>query len=124
MGVKYCGELKLTNNRRNDPRIDAHPPCCRVDSYSVGREPARQLTLSGGNDDLRSAPPSQLTSEKPDLPLTPTPLPSGSNVNDRRVHAPGKTSAGSAPRSCVMPLSRTTSASRLRSSDRLNGLCK
>jgi hypothetical protein len=99
VGMEHHGGLKLTNNDREDPRIESSLPSCRVDPNPVGREPACQLALGGGNYDLSHSPFAQLTSEKPDLPLTPTPLPSGSNVNDRWFHAPGSTSAGSAPRS-------------------------
>lgn len=88
-------------------------------------EAAGELCPRTGDDHLLHSNAMEGASQQPHLPLPATPLPPGGDVDDRRVHDLGTTSAGQLPLSRTVasgPVSRTTSASRVRSSARLNGL--
>ena len=128
VGVKDCSSVaELAEYGGEDARIEASSPPDRPHSHTSRAEAARQFGISPGDDDLIDATPGKLSGQEPDLPLSATPLPAGGDVNDGRIHVLGNTSAdkGSPSRTAAWgPLSRTTSASRARSSARLKGLCR
>ena len=108
-----------------DARVEAGSPPDRPHPHTGRSEAAGQLGISPGYDDLIDSTPGKLAGEQPDLPLSATPLPAGGDVDDGGIHVLGSTSAGKGSLSRTAawgPLSRTTSASRVRSSARLKGL--
>ena len=114
-------------NTGKNTRIEAGSPPNRPDLNSLSIQPAGQLGISTGDDDLMNAQRGEFPGQEPDLPLSATPLPTGSDVDDGGNHVLGSTSAGKGSPSRTTawgPLSRTTSANRLLSSARLNGLCR
>jgi hypothetical protein len=114
VGVEKRTAAELPKNRGNDPRVEPGTPCRGNDPDARLRQSAGQLTPRGGDDDLLQSAAMQLPSEQPYLSLAAAPLPARSDVNDRRDQVPGSIASE--------PLSRATSASSVRSSDRLNGL--
>lgn len=114
VGVKKGTRVELPENLRNDPGIEPGTPGCWDYPDAGARKTAGQLTLRRRDNNLVQSSPVQLTSEQPDLPLPAAPLSARGDVNDWRDQVPGSMTSD--------PLSRATSASRVRSSDRLNGL--
>jgi hypothetical protein len=114
VSVEKGTRLELPENWGNDPGIEARTPDCRDDSDSGARQTAGQLTPRCSDNDLVQSSAVQLASEQPHLPLAAAPLSARGDVNDWRDQVPGSMASE--------PLSRATSASSVRSSDRLNGL--
>jgi hypothetical protein len=114
VGVEKGTRVELPENLRNDPGIEPGPPGCRDNPNSGARKTAGQLTARRCYNDLVQSSAVQLASEQPDLPLPAAPLSARGDVNDWRDQVPGSMASD--------PLSRATSASNVRSSDRLNGL--
>ena len=114
VGVEQGARMKLPENLGNDPGIEPRTPGCRDDPNSGACKSAGQLTPRRRDNDLVQSSAVQLASEQPDLPLPAAPLSARSDVNDWRDQVPGSMASD--------PLSRATSASSVRSSDRLNGL--
>jgi hypothetical protein len=114
MGMEKSTRVKLTDNLWNDPGIDPCPPGCRDDPDPEFRKTAGQLTPRRRNNYLVQSSAVQLASEQPDLTLPAAPLTARGDVNDWRDQVPGSMASD--------PFSRATSASSVRSSDRLNGL--
>ena len=108
--------LELPEDLRNDPGIEARTPGCRDNPDPGTSKTAGQLTSRRSDNDLVQSSGVQLASEQPDLSLAAAPLSARGDVNDRRDQVPGSVASE--------PLSRATSASSVRSSDRLNGLCR
>lgn len=106
--------LELPENLGNDPGIEPRTPSGRDNPDSGACQTAGQLTPRRRDNDLVQSSAVQLASEQPDLPLAAAPLSARGDVNDWRDQVPGSMASE--------PLSRATSASRVRSSDRLNGL--
>ena len=118
---------KLDEYGGEDARVEAGSPPDRPHSHTSRAETARQFGISPGDDDLIDATAGELAGQEPDLPLSATPLPAGGDVDDGGSHVFGDTSAGKGSPSRTAawgPLSRTTSASRVRSSAKLKGLCR
>jgi len=114
VGVEQGTRVELPENLRNDPGIEPGTPGCRDDLNSGARKTAGQLTPRRRDDDLFQSSAVQLASEQPDLPLPAPPLSARGDMNDWRDQVPGSMASA--------PLSRATSASSVRSSERLNGL--
>lgn len=114
VGVEKRTAAELPKDRRNDPGVEAGTPGCGANPDSGPSQTAGQLTPRAGDDDLLQASAVQLASEQPHLSLATAPLPARSDVNDERDQVPGSMASE--------PLSRATSASSVRSSDRLKGL--
>jgi hypothetical protein len=128
VGVEDCSSAaELTEYGWEDAGVEPGSPANRPHSHTGRAEAVGQLGISPGDDDLIDATPGEFAGQQPDLPLSTTPLPAGGDVDDGGSHVPGNASVGKGSLSRTAawgPLSRTTSASRLRSSARLNGLCR
>ncbi|MEA2724667.1 MAG: hypothetical protein QOH59_2438 [Gemmatimonadales bacterium] len=126
MGVKNgVWAAELLENGPEDSRIQAGVPGGRPNPNAGRLEASGQLGSYAGDDDLLDARAIECPGEQPHLPLTASPLATGGHVDDGRAHVLGRASAGQLPLSRTTawgPLSRTTSASRVRSSAKLNGL--
>jgi hypothetical protein len=114
VGVEKGARMELPEDLRNDPGIEPGTPGCRDNPDPGARKTAGQLTPRRRYNHLVQSSAVQLASEQPDLPLPAAPLSARGDVNDRRDQVPGSMASD--------PLSRATSASRVRSSDKLNGL--
>lgn len=106
--------LELPEDLRNDAGIEARTPSCRDNPDPGTSKTAGQLTPRRSDNDLVQSSGVQLASEQPDLSLAAAPLSARGDVNDWRDQVPGSMAS-------ELP-SRATSASSVRSSDRLNGL--
>ena len=108
-----------------DPGVQSCLPSGGMNPHASRLEPAHQLGSGTGDHYLLDSAAGERPGEQPDLPLPASPLSTGGEVDDRRAHVLGRASAGQLPLSRTAacgPLSRTTSASSVRSSARLNGL--
>jgi hypothetical protein len=114
VGVEKGTRVELPEDLRDDPGIEPDTPGCRDNPNSGARQTAGQLTPRCRDNDLVQSSAVQLASEQPDLPLPAAPLSARGDVNDWRDQVPGSMASD--------PLSRATSPSSVRSSDRLNGL--
>jgi hypothetical protein len=128
VGVEDCSSVaELAEYGGEDARVEAGSPADRPHPHAGRTEATGQLGISPGDHDLIDPTAAEFAGQEPDLPLSTTPLPAGSDVDDGGSHVPGNTSVGKGSLSRTAawgPLSRTTSARRVRSSARLKGLCR